>query len=336
MSDRLAIVRASHVTSYIAAMRKSGISVDRELARSRLPPRAEEMPDLFVSLPLALEWIGRCGSDLHPMQLGFLAAQEFSLASLKASHIGAIVCAPTCLKRLQITAAMVHREDSALRLTLQFEPAGLRVYCDFAQMKGHPYLCLADWLAVQGVISVVRSIAGQCWNPAEIRFTSTLPVWDAAREAFGTTRMIAGQMRTSVLIQSEVLGQTRSPQDSRVTIPPTSAADVDPWSFVTLLKSAIQPYLNGGHPDLELAAEIVGMSRRTLQRRLQICGQSYSEILQAARCDLARSLLHSTDTKIIEVAMMTGYETPQHFSRAFRRVTGLTPSAYRRTSVAQR
>jgi len=33
--------------------------------------------------------------------------------------------------------------------------------------------------------------------------------------------------------------------------------------------------------------------------------------------------------------MITGYETPQHFSRAFRRFTGLTPTAYRRIAMAQ-
>ncbi len=34
--------------------------------------------------------------------------------------------------------------------------------------------------------------------------------------------------------------------------------------------------------------------------------------------------------KVIDVAFMAGYESPQHFTRAFRRFTGVTPTAYRR------
>jgi AraC-like DNA-binding protein len=33
--------------------------------------------------------------------------------------------------------------------------------------------------------------------------------------------------------------------------------------------------------------------------------------------------------RVIDVAMMAGYESPQHFTRAFRRFTGATPSQYR-------
>jgi AraC-like DNA-binding protein len=37
--------------------------------------------------------------------------------------------------------------------------------------------------------------------------------------------------------------------------------------------------------------------------------------------------------KIIDVAMAAGYETPQHFSRAFRQLAGVSPSAYRRSKM---
>jgi len=332
MGDGLSIVRASHVATYIGAMRKAGVDVDRELAHSRLPPRIEEMPDLFVSLPLALEWIARCGRDIPPMQLGFLAAQGTTLGFLKQSHVSAILAAPNCVRRLQAVAGVVHREDSALRLSMQAEAGGLRVFCDFAQLHGHPYLCLADWVAVQGVIAIIRSIAGQGWTPVEITFKSPLPLSHPSREAFPNTRMLTGQPRSSLLVQTEELTHSSA---SAGAAPSDAALDSDPWTFVTLLRSAIQPYLNGGSPDLGLAADIVGMSKRTLQRRLQGCGQSYSEILQEARCELARSLLNDAATKIIDVSMITGYETPQHFSRAFRRFTGLTPTAYRRIAMAQ-
>lgn len=337
MSDGFAIVRASHVIKYFTVMRKIGIPVDRDLACSRLPPRMEEMPDLFVSLPHSLDWIAHSGSDLHPMQLGFLAAQEASLESLKVSHVAAIMAGPTGLKRLQTAAAVAHREDSALRLSMRLEAEGVRVICEFAPLDRHRFRCLADWLAVQAVVSIVRSVAGPHWCPIEISFASNYPLSKDAREAFGTTRMLVGQTCTSVLMESVVLTRpSRTPaSDSKVARKVLRQQDLqlDPWTFSTLLRSAIQPYLNGGHLDLELAAGLVGMSRRTLQRRLHLSGQSYSGVMQDARSELARALLDGSSAKIIDVAMETGYESPQHFSRAFRRYTGLTPTAYRRISA---
>jgi hypothetical protein len=51
-----------------------------------------------------------------------------------------------------------------------------------------------------------------------------------------------------------------------------------PWSFVTLLRMMVQPYLNDGRHDIAFAAEMAGMSTRTLQRRLKLSGSSYSQI----------------------------------------------------------
>jgi AraC-like DNA-binding protein len=91
----------------------------------------------------------------------------------------------------------------------------------------------------------------------------------------------------------------------------------------------VQPYLNDGCPNVAFAAEMAGMSTRTLQRKLQLRGSSYSQIVQEARFALAFKHLEDPALKVIDIAMMTGYESPQHFSRAFRRFTGVTPSAYR-------
>ena len=80
----------------------------------------------------------------------------------------------------------------------------------------------------------------------------------------------------------------------------------------------------------EQIAEIAGVSSRTLQRRLKLSGNSYSQIVQEARFDLARSYLDEPGMKVMDVAMMAGYDSPQHFTRAFRRFTGVTPTQYRK------
>ena len=51
--------------------------------------------------------------------------------------------------------------------------------------------------------------------------------------------------------------------------------------------------------------------------------------MQEARFDIARDLLADPARKVIDVAFAAGYESPQHFTRAFRRLAGITPTAYR-------
>ncbi len=340
MSGRLAIVRAAHLLDYLAVMRRIGMPVDRELARSRLPPRIEEAPDLYVSVPVAIEWIARCGRDLEPMELGYLGARQASRASIKPAHLSEILAAQTGYRRLAAFIRTACREDNCLRVSLRQEGDQTRVICDMVHLRRHPFICFAEWLNLQGVISMMSDLTGPNWCPRELTFTSRCDPPDLVSEAFRNTRILVGQPYPSILIESAHLarpcgGTATSSNTAPVSVGQENgpSARADAWDFVNLLRMILQPYLNGGRPDLSLVAEIVGMSTRTLQRRLQESGSSYSEVLQEARFDLARSLLDDAGAKIIDVAMTSGYESPQHFTRAFRQFTGLTPTQYRRAMV---
>ena len=99
--------------------------------------------------------------------------------------------------------------------------------------------------------------------------------------------------------------------------------------FASSLRQAVQAYLPDCYPNLELAAEIAGTSKRTMQRRLMGLGLKYSDIVEQARFATARKSL-ATDEKLIDIAYNLGYAEPACFTRAFRRWTGQTPSEYRR------
>jgi AraC-like DNA-binding protein len=73
------------------------------------------------------------------------------------------------------------------------------------------------------------------------------------------------------------------------------------------------------------------MSERTLQRRIQQGGRTYSELVREARFDLAREMLVDPSMRIIDVALASGYGNQQHFSRAFRRHAGVSPTIFRRS-----
>jgi AraC-like DNA-binding protein len=81
--------------------------------------------------------------------------------------------------------------------------------------------------------------------------------------------------------------------------------------------------------DAEVIARALGMSARTLQRRLQEAGTTLAREVLAQRIELAKRRLVETETPITVVAVELGFATSQHFSRTFREATGMTPSAWR-------
>ena len=80
------------------------------------------------------------------------------------------------------------------------------------------------------------------------------------------------------------------------------------------------------------AAEIAGlltMHRRTLSRKLKIRGTGYRAIAKQTRFEIARQLLEDTDVPLGEIAAALGYSEASAFTRAFRRWSGRTPTAWR-------
>lgn len=82
-------------------------------------------------------------------------------------------------------------------------------------------------------------------------------------------------------------------------------------------------------------AEKLGMTRRTLTRRLRQEGTTFSAVLDEARHRSAVHYLESTDHSVEDIAFLVGFSEPSPFVRAFRRWTGMAPMAYRRSRRAQ-
>ena len=77
--------------------------------------------------------------------------------------------------------------------------------------------------------------------------------------------------------------------------------------------------------------EHMGMSNRTLTRRLRENGVTFRDIIQKTQERVAKDLLTNTGHSIAEIAFETGFSEQSTFSRAFKRWTGLTPIEFRNT-----
>ena len=76
-------------------------------------------------------------------------------------------------------------------------------------------------------------------------------------------------------------------------------------------------------------------SIRTLQRRLAEDGLTYSQLISRLRYQQAIHWLVNSDLKIIEIAAELGYQDAAHFTRAFKRWTGVSPQTFRRDRQIQ-
>lgn len=75
----------------------------------------------------------------------------------------------------------------------------------------------------------------------------------------------------------------------------------------------------------------LGVSRRTLSRRLSEEGTSFRAIVDDVRREFACALLHDRDSSIADIAFFLQYSEPAAFNRSFRRWTGRTPTEFRKT-----
>ena len=74
------------------------------------------------------------------------------------------------------------------------------------------------------------------------------------------------------------------------------------------------------------------MSSRTLQRRLKCSGVDFEDLKDETRRSEALRLIRVGRYSATEIAYMVGYSDPAHFTRAFKRWTGRTPSHFRSAS----
>lgn len=81
---------------------------------------------------------------------------------------------------------------------------------------------------------------------------------------------------------------------------------------------------------IDQAAAALGVTRRTLQRRLAAADTRYAHEVAQAQVAAAQRLMLAEQRTLSEIALEVGCATPSAFSDLFRRVTGQTPTAWRR------
>lgn len=92
----------------------------------------------------------------------------------------------------------------------------------------------------------------------------------------------------------------------------------------------IKNVLPSGIPGIVQIGEHMGMSNRTLTRRLSEEGTTFRNLIKKIQEEVAKDLLNNSSRNIAEIAFETGFSEQSAFNRAFKRWTGLSPLEFRK------
>lgn len=174
------------------------------------------------------------------------------------------------------------------------------------------------------------------WSASEIRFEHERPKETAEHERIFQCPIFFGAITNELVFDSVYLSLPIVKAD------PSLCALLDRHanellarypredSLVERIRTLMKDELNGGDASLEVVAERIGMSARTLQRKLRALGTSHQELLDEMRRDLAMRYLREPGMAVCEVAYLLGFSESSAFHRAFKRWTGATPNEFRR------
>lgn len=100
-------------------------------------------------------------------------------------------------------------------------------------------------------------------------------------------------------------------------------------STVERVRAVLIEALPAGYSAIEMVANKLAISKRTLQRKLSAEAQSYQLVLQGVREDLADHYLERSKLSLSEISFLLGFHEANSFIRAYSAWKGMTPGHYR-------
>jgi AraC-like DNA-binding protein len=313
---------------------RDGLDVTALAASLGVPLALLDDPDGRVPLPLMVQvWEtlpGRCGDD----NLGLNLAEAVHPGAITV--VGYLVCtAPTVGEGWRRALRYERLVQEATHTYIEHTPDALRL----VQRNDDPSLETPRHAAEFGFAAgllYARRASGQPIVPRAVRFAHRAPSDDSAhRRVFGVAPRF-GCGETVIEFDPAVADLPHLTADPALFRMLEAQADTllqrhaPAPGFVPAVVCEIESLLPGGDCALPRVARALGLSRRTLQRRLADAGVTLHGLTDDARRRVALRLLGDDRTPIAAVALATGFSEASAFHRAFVRWTGESPGAWRR------
>jgi AraC-like DNA-binding protein len=304
-----------------AALRTAGVDPDRLIAEVRVPlhryhramrEAADVLDDPAIGVTLSLRRPSAEAFDL----LGYLAMHSQTLgdAVLRLSRY-------TGLWAQGIDVEVTEPPDAGLEFVFR---------APSSTCWPHVQSTLA------GSVLVGRAITGSAWTPSLVELALPEPTDTRTFEMALGPNLRFSASRNRITLDPDVWARPVIKADSRLIAHLESTARVllgrlqlDD-SVEGQVRDHIARHLETTGVTLAATARSLGMSRRTLQRRLAEAGATFAGLVDEVRRELALHLLEEEQLEVKEAAFRLGFAQPSAFSRAFKRWTGHSPVAHLR------
>jgi AraC-like DNA-binding protein len=322
----------------IARLKRADVPVASILRRLGLTPEVIADPEERLSVRSQITLLDEAAIALQDDCLGFTLACDFDPRELGLLYyvMASSQTLGDALKRVarysQTTnEALVVRYRAENRLIINLSYSGVPRHSDRHQIE----FCMFAVLRICRVLTG-RNLVPQHFSIAHYRSEGT-----AEMSRFVGTKVEFGADTDEIALNSDAreLPVTHAdPYLNNLLLNYCEAALAgrrgDTSQLRTRVENAISSSLPHGRVLVEDIARSLGMSERTLARKLANEGLNFTEILQQLRRDLAVRYLDDPKLYVSKIAWLLGFTEVSAFTHTFKRWTGKTPSQMRTTAAS--
>lgn len=311
-----------------ALLRSVGLTARADpAAASRESVSAEAYYDLLerAALPDDHGLPYRYAEELHPDELSALGL--------------ALKTAPTLRGSLQRLVRYILLLSDTLEYELVDEAGGATVLV-LTRSHHRRGAQLANECALAAVTTVMRDAAGARVTPTAVEFRHERPGSITEAHSFFGCPVRFGAERNVTRWDDRTLATRARLADQGLSsflldhLEQLRAEHLD-RSLAATVHATVTDLLPGGLPKKASVARRMGMSERTLHRRLAEEGESFQSIVRRSRHEAAEALLATNRHSLAEVAFLTGFSDQSTFQRAFKSWTGRTPATFRAEAIGR-
>ena len=304
-----------------------GTPTERLLQKAGLPVFCERV-DAVV--PLYSGWSFYDSVDrLDVDGLGWLAGQWARDEYLSPALLVQLRRAPTLSVALDRLARVATVQNSHIKLGVIETDEDVLVWIRNTVGNSVAGYHCSQALALTALLYIVRHFLGEDWLPREVGIEAA-EVPETVASVLPGTRIVPAQTTGYLrLPKTGLLAEWDQAGDAEKAASSGALRELDRIELPALIREIVETYIQDSCPTLVATAAMIGTSSRTLNRHLATQGLTYSTLIEQTRFAVAKPLLEDPDNPLIDIAAAVGYSDPSHFSRAFKRIAGVTPSSYR-------
>jgi len=315
------LARSATLTNYAEVASSAGLNPLPLLREFGLPQRCLRDPELKVPIDAVRRLLETSAERSGVEAFGLLMAETRRLSNL--GPLGLLIREqPTLRLAVEALARYANRLNESLFLTI--EDAGDVVVLREELIVGDSGpIRQSTELAIGVAFRTLQSLLGHSWKPRRVCFAHEVPANRSVHErVFGRIVEFGHDFNGIVCSRKEL----EAPNPNADPLMAKYAQGLVDANYASNLKDMsakvrelVVKLLGTGQCTIDATAQHLGVNRRTIHRHLAENGQTFSDIVDSVRRELAVRYVKDQHRTLADVSLLLGFSAPSGFSRWYRR-----------------